>query len=521
MLKLLFIVAGTAAYSLNTPSVSLGRTTTLRISASSVQLNAADSDAVDAADAAAAADADAADSPAEQERLEFAQTQLRDALDQNDPVSTTPQLTENDHFKCDTSVAAWADFQRAGEEDAVSNAGSIATAIGGIATQGPDAAAYAATHGLRTGYFVANAVLGSLASELHERVRGNGGGGATVGSIGGGEEKSGGSSGSSPLATLDASITTRLALEAALCYETDWKRINAGEYKAPWDMTVGHRQATARYAARQTARFVREAVGTRARRNRGAPEDVGVWYDSPLYPDYFLNNFHYQTDGWLSRSSAEVYETSTETLFLGRQDCMQRPTLLPIKKAAADVSGRPLRILEVACGTGRFSTFVRDNYPDAEVTLVDLSPFYLEKARDNDKYWRQRRGTKETPPATFVQANAEKLPFEDGAFDAVLNVYLFHEMPAEARAAAAAEFARVAKLGGVVVLTDSIQLGDRPALDDKMSNFGKLNEPHYVDYLNCDLPSLFEGLTPDEKWITSTSKTLSFRKPVTEEGESE
>ena len=58
MLKLLFIVAGTAAYSLNTPSVSLGRTTTLRISASSVQLNAADSDAVDAADAAAAADAE-------------------------------------------------------------------------------------------------------------------------------------------------------------------------------------------------------------------------------------------------------------------------------------------------------------------------------------------------------------------------------------------------------------------------------------------------------------------------------
>ena len=102
MLKLLFIVAGTAAYSLNTPSVSLGRTTTLRISASSVQLNAADSDAVDAADAAAAANADAADSPAEQERLEFAQTQLRDALDQNDPVSTTP----SDTIAADAGLAA-------------------------------------------------------------------------------------------------------------------------------------------------------------------------------------------------------------------------------------------------------------------------------------------------------------------------------------------------------------------------------------------------------------------------------
>ena len=43
-----------------------------------------------------------------------------------------------------------------------------------------------------------------------------------------------------------------------------------------------------------------------------------------------MNDFHYQTDGWLSADSADVYETSTETLFLGRQDAMQRATLLPL-----------------------------------------------------------------------------------------------------------------------------------------------------------------------------------------------
>jgi hypothetical protein len=35
-----------------------------------------------------------------------------------------------------------------------------------------------------------------------------------------------------------------------------------------------------------------------------------------------------QTDGWLSDASARVYEVSTETLFLGRQDAMQRQTLV-------------------------------------------------------------------------------------------------------------------------------------------------------------------------------------------------
>eukprot|EP00443_Scrippsiella_acuminata_P060241 CAMPEP_0115554928 /NCGR_PEP_ID=MMETSP0271-20121206/97547_1 /TAXON_ID=71861 /ORGANISM="Scrippsiella trochoidea, Strain CCMP3099" /LENGTH=95 /DNA_ID=CAMNT_0002988671 /DNA_START=129 /DNA_END=413 /DNA_ORIENTATION=+ len=42
------------------------------------------------------------------------------------------------------------------------------------------------------------------------------------------------------------------------------------------------------------------------------------------YPEYYLRNFHYQTDGWLSDASARIYEVSTEALFTGTQDAMQR-----------------------------------------------------------------------------------------------------------------------------------------------------------------------------------------------------
>merc|ERR1719265_2084584 len=234
-----------------------------------------------------------------------------------------------------------------------------------------------------------------------------------------------------------------------------------------------------------------------------------------------MNDFHYQTDGWMSPSSAKVYETSTETLFLGRQDAMQRLSLLPLRNVANARNGAP-RILDVACGTGRFATFIRDNHPTADVTLVDLSPFYLEAARENDKYWRNMRypNTKvRPPPATFVQAAAEALPFEDASFDAVVSVYLFHEMPEAARAKAAAEMARVVAPGGIVVLTDSLQLGDRPALDGWIPNFGRLNEPHYVNYIGTYLPALFteHGLTTDRKWFESVSKCLSFRKPAADE----
>ena len=68
-----------------------------------------------------------------------------------------------------------------------------------------------------------------------------------------------------------------------------------------------------------------------------------------------------QTDGWLSEQSAKVYEVSTETLFLGRQDAMQRQTLVPLAKAlqGRPASGRGVRALEIAAGTGRFATFIK------------------------------------------------------------------------------------------------------------------------------------------------------------------
>ena len=69
-----------------------------------------------------------------------------------------------------------------------------------------------------------------------------------------------------------------------------------------------------------------------------------------------------QTDGWLSDASAKVYEVSTETLFIARQDAMQRQTLVPLREFMAErsaASGAGTRLLEVAGGTGRFATFLK------------------------------------------------------------------------------------------------------------------------------------------------------------------
>ena len=65
-------------------------------------------------------------------------------------------------------------------------------------------------------------------------------------------------------------------------------------------------------------------------------------------------------------------------------------------------------------------------------------------------------------------------------------MYLFHELPPHIRRKTVAEMARVLKPGGVAIVTDSIQLGDRERLDSNLGRFGDFNEPFYRTYITED-----------------------------------
>ena len=64
---------------------------------------------------------------------------------------------------------------------------------------------------------------------------------------------------------------------------------------------------------------------------------------------------------------------------------MQRGTLVPLRDFMAGRDASQLQALEVAAGTGRFATYVKDNFPSLNLTVSDLSPFYLAEARSNMK----------------------------------------------------------------------------------------------------------------------------------------
>ena len=76
------------------------------------------------------------------------------------------------------------------------------------------------------------------------------------------------------------------------------------------------------------------------------------------------------------------------------------------------------------------------------MTGVDIAPDLLAAACDLSRHIK--------PPIEFWLANAQQLPFDDGAFDGVIST--FGVMFAADQAAAAAELARVCRSGGRLVL---------------------------------------------------------------------
>ncbi len=112
---------------------------------------------------------------------------------------------------------------------------------------------------------------------------------------------------------------------------------------------------------------------------------------------------------------------------------------------------------------------------------TDLSPAYLRKA---NQLLSELPG--ELPQ--LIQAPGEALPFTDNYFDALTNVFLFHELPRAVRQPVIGEMVRVTKPGGVIVICDSIQIEDSPELQESMEAFAQIfHEPYYRDYIRDDL----------------------------------
>ncbi|MDO4961211.1 MAG: class I SAM-dependent methyltransferase [Eubacteriales bacterium] len=75
-------------------------------------------------------------------------------------------------------------------------------------------------------------------------------------------------------------------------------------------------------------------------------------------------------------------------------------------------------LLDAGCGPAPLIRLLSEKYPDKHYTGIDLTPKMIEIAR-----------AKNMKNAEFIVGDCEKLPFEDGSFDAIVCSESFHHYP--------------------------------------------------------------------------------------------
>jgi ubiquinone/menaquinone biosynthesis C-methylase UbiE len=255
-------------------------------------------------------------------------------------------------------------------------------------------------------------------------------------------------------------------------------------------------------------RILADGVFVQLRKFRRKHQEFSA--DSNLFmgdvPDYYKRNFHFQTDGYLSGKSAEIYDHQVEILFRGLADAMRRLFIRPLKEQGWS-DERPMKVLEIGTGTGSCTRMFVESFPSADVTCLDLSHPYLKKAQTRLKSY---------PKINFVQGDGANVPFGDGSFDGTFSAFLFHELPSRERMKVLKEGLRVLRPGGFMAIVDSLQKDDVPELNFGLEQFPKeFHEPFYKNYTEEPMEPLlakagFENISQGTGFF---SKWLVAHKP--------
>jgi SAM-dependent methyltransferase len=115
-------------------------------------------------------------------------------------------------------------------------------------------------------------------------------------------------------------------------------------------------------------------------------------------------------------------------------DANESPGRTQSLQAALSHVGQPARILEIGSGTGSGTAILKAQFPQAQITGVDLSPEMV------------RIATAKVAGVTFEPADASRLPFPDASFDLVAQ----NNVPAYF-----AEIDRVLAPGGRALITST------------------------------------------------------------------
>lgn len=159
---------------------------------------------------------------------------------------------------------------------------------------------------------------------------------------------------------------------------------------------------------------------------------------------------HYGTNGIVERILAAIGEINEplEPRHFYPFDQLHGRELLATKDHAALLEASPSdRILDIGCGIGGPARYIASTF-GCRVDGIDLTPAFVTAARQlTELSGLQHR-------VTFVEGNADALPFETGGFDGGISLYVGMNLPD--REAVLREATRVIKPGGRLVWSEAV-----------------------------------------------------------------
>ncbi|TAE58426.1 MAG: methyltransferase domain-containing protein [Nostocales cyanobacterium] len=210
------------------------------------------------------------------------------------------------------------------------------------------------------------------------------------------------------------------------------------------------------------------------------------------YPEYYTTSFHAYESGNLSWQAAFEVEPAAYAVhakiwqdFQADGDAKLRESYHNILKNY--LSQSPQNILDLGCSVGMSTFALQEIYPQAKITGLDLSPYFLAVANYRSQQ-RQNHKSNINCNINWVHAQAESTGLADNSFDLVSIFLMCHELPQSATKNIFTEAKRVLRPGGHLAIMD---MNPQSEIYKKMPTYVftllKSTEPYLDEYFTLDI----------------------------------
>lgn len=206
------------------------------------------------------------------------------------------------------------------------------------------------------------------------------------------------------------------------------------------------------------------------------------------YPDYYLTSFHAYDQGNLCWEAALEVESAahavhatiwkkTDGVNIGGDPKLRQNYHTLLKQ---QLRQEPQSILDMGCGAGMSTFSLQATFPQAQVTGLDLSSYFLALA--------QYRSRDRQTSIHWLHAAAEDTQLPTGSLDLVSAFLVFHELPQAAAIAIFQEARRLLRPGGYFALMDmNPQAPDFQTMPPYILTLLKSTEPYLDQYFALDV----------------------------------